>query len=154
MFYTYIHRRADTGQVFYVGKGQNNRAYSKGQRNRWWHFVTEKHGYTVEVCADWTTEEQAIDHEILLISCFKDMNHPLVNQTLGGDGISGYHHTDATKKLIAEASSKQIHTVERRNAISKALIGNTNSVGGPGNRTKGRPALRGRTPWNKGLKKI
>jgi hypothetical protein len=153
MFYTYIHRRNDTNQVFYVGKGTKKRAYSKGQRNRWWHFVVNKYGYEIEICANWKSEQEAVDHEILLTQCFRDMKHPLVNMTDGGGGITGYRHTEQTKKLIAKASKKQIYTVERRTAISNALRGNKNGLGNSGNTTKGRPKLKGRKPWNYGLTK-
>ena len=84
-YYTYIHRRNDTNQVFYVGKGRNRRAWLKSSRNRQWKFIVDKHGYTVEIVAHWNIEQEALDHEKFLIQCFKDLNHPITNVNDGGD---------------------------------------------------------------------
>ena len=48
-FYVYVHRTADTGRIFYVGKGTKNRAWTKGSRNLHWRNIVNKHGYTVEI---------------------------------------------------------------------------------------------------------
>jgi hypothetical protein len=88
MFYTYIHQRADDSKVFYIGKGKDNRAWVT-KRSKHWHSVVKKHGIIVSICAYWPTEEEALEHEVILISCFKKMKHPLVNQTSGGEGTAG-----------------------------------------------------------------
>lgn len=93
MFYTYIHRRNDTSQVFYVGKGKDGRAHSRSGRNRHWRGVAAKHGHTVEICAQWPTEDEAFEHERFLVSTFKLLNHPLVNMTDGGEGVAGVKRT-------------------------------------------------------------
>jgi len=79
MFYTYIHRTADTNEVFYVGKGKNKRASDKNNRNVWWHRKVNKHGYIVEIVAYWPTETEALQHEFFLIQCFEAMNITLTN---------------------------------------------------------------------------
>lgn len=43
-FYTYLHRRNDTGQVFYVGKGKGQRAHDKYKRSAHWKRIVAKHG--------------------------------------------------------------------------------------------------------------
>lgn len=90
-FYTYIHRRGDTGGVFYVGKGQGLRAYNavSSGRNPHWHHVTKKHSRTVEIVAYWDTEEEAYTHEISLIESYRKLGASLVNLTTGGDGRRG-----------------------------------------------------------------
>lgn len=93
MFYTYLHRRNDTGAIFYVGKGSSNRAYSVSSRSKHWLAIYRKHGRTVEICANWNSEEEAHAHEILLIEALKSIGEPLVNHTDGGDGVSGYRHS-------------------------------------------------------------
>ena len=103
-FYTYVHIRQDTDKVFYVGKGAGNRAYSCKDRNKHWRHVDAKCGRRVEIAGLWKTETEALDHEKFLISCFRDLGHPLVNYTDGGEGISGYRHTDDAKRRIAEAN--------------------------------------------------
>jgi group I intron endonuclease len=101
-YYTYIHTRKDNNKVFYVGKGKGKRAFSKENRNKHWHHVVNKAGYSVDVCAYWETENEALEHEKFLIACFKELS-ALVNLTDGGEGISGYSHTDKAKQLMSEA---------------------------------------------------
>lgn len=92
MFYTYIHRRLDTGEIFYVGKGSGSRAHSTSSRGRHWMSIYRKHGRHVELCAEWATEEEAHAHEILLIETLRSIGCPLVNRTAGGEGVSGLRH--------------------------------------------------------------
>ncbi len=88
-FYTYIHRRASDGLIFYVGKGVKNRSHSTQHRNKHWHNTVAKHGVVIEVVAYWFTEEAAFDHEKSLISEYRKLNQPLCNMTDGGEGSSG-----------------------------------------------------------------
>ena len=79
MFYTYAHTKPD-GTIFYIGKGSKRRAWKTHNRNKHWKSIVEKHnGFNVEILANWDTEQEAFDHEVLLISCFKDMNYILAN---------------------------------------------------------------------------
>lgn len=89
MFYTYSHATPE-GRIFYIGKGQGKRAYNLKKRNEHWHRIVEKYGSpTIEVLANWDTEEEAFSHEVLLIKCFKGMGYSLANHTNGGEGQSG-----------------------------------------------------------------
>ena len=101
---TYLHRRNDTGAIFYVGKGDANRAKSHRGRSEHWHRVVRKHGMTVDIAASWPTEREALSHEVLLIACLRELGEPLVNQTDGGDGMSGHKHTPETKALMSAAA--------------------------------------------------
>lgn len=85
MFNTYIHRRNSDGKVFYVGMGSLHRMSNMSMRSVEWHEMA-KQGRTVELVAKWSTKEEAFEHEKLLIACFKDMGHPLINKTTGGAG--------------------------------------------------------------------
>ena len=52
MYYTYLHKRLDNNEIFYVGigkiyEGETNfeiyhRAYQTYSRNRFWKFLTKK----------------------------------------------------------------------------------------------------------------
>ena len=66
MFYNYIHKTADTGQVFYVGKGKGQRAWSRA-RNKKWHNVATKHGHVVEIVWNAENEQESLDYEVWLI---------------------------------------------------------------------------------------
>jgi hypothetical protein len=100
-FYTYIHTKKDTGEVFYVGKGKNDRAFHKYDRSKYWQNTAKKHGYDVSILAQWENEVDAYEHEKLLILCFKDMGVSLVNLTDGGDGVVGYKATDEVKEKMS-----------------------------------------------------
>jgi hypothetical protein len=94
MFYTYAHYKPDNS-VFYIGKGQRNRAFDKTSRSKKWKAVVAQEGdHKVEILARWPTEQEAFEHEIFLIDCFKQMGASLVNVSKGGYGASGYRHTE------------------------------------------------------------
>ena len=97
LYYTYLHRRNDTGAVFYVGKGLGRRALQKCGRNDRWNKIVAKHGFSVEILAPWPSEAEAFAHEIFLITAFRDMGVDLANYSDGGEGASGHKHSDETK---------------------------------------------------------
>lgn len=93
MFYTYAHYTPQ-GRLFYIGKGHGKRAHTFYDRNRLWKSTVATHGLpNVQILANWTVEEEALDHEKLLISCFRDLGYELANLTDGGEGFAGYKPT-------------------------------------------------------------
>jgi group I intron endonuclease len=114
--YIYVHYRGDNLSPFYVGKGtrQNKntyksiyqRAYLKARDNKYWNRIVNKVGYHVLIIHDNLTETQAFKMETSYINWFGREN--LVNFTDGGDGCSGYKHTEEAKKKIGEATSNRI----------------------------------------------
>ena len=101
MFYTYAHYKTGTGEIFYIGKGKGKRYLSKtGRKNPHWHSIVNKYGFTSEILANWDTEEEAFEHEKLLIACFKDMGFKLSNLTNGGDGCAGLVFTETHKQKL------------------------------------------------------
>jgi hypothetical protein len=94
MFYVYEHIRNDTNAIFYVGKGKNNRAYAKRDRNEYWHNIVNKVGFTVRFVAKDLDEELAYFVEEERIDQLKRLGIKLTNLTLGGEGASGgeNHH--------------------------------------------------------------
>lgn len=128
--YVYIHKRADTDCVFYVGKGtvrscgsrRCERAYTKERRNKWWHAVAGKHGYSVEIVAWLVSDVDAQALEISLIAQYgrsDTCGGTLVNLTDGGDGHAGIVTTDALRKTRSENASKP-RTVKWAEAIRAA----------------------------------
>lgn len=103
-FYTYVHTRNDTGEVFYVGKGKGTRAFDKG-RNYHWSNVVAKHGYTIHIVAYFADETEALAHEKELIAELRDAGLKLTNMTDGGDGVSGMRHTKESRARIGAASA-------------------------------------------------
>ena len=119
MFYTYAHTKPD-GTIFYIGKGKDNRAWDKYNRSTYWKRFVNKHGFNVEILANWKTEEEAFSHEILLISCFNDMKVNLVNHTDGGEGVSGLKHSEVAKLKIGKASSERKRSESTKTKSSKS----------------------------------
>lgn len=89
IIYTYLHRKADTGEVFYVGKGSGERLYGANQRSRFWSSIVAKHGFTAEIASIWPSHADAFVHEALLIKQYRSEGVSLCNLTDGGDGGVG-----------------------------------------------------------------
>lgn len=106
VWYVYVDRRADDKQVFYVGKGNRWRILY-GRRNALWHNIANKHGYERQVFLATKDEKFALEHEVRLIFELKthhDDGRGGCNLTHGGEGTSGYRHTDATKETMSGPS--------------------------------------------------
>ena len=100
-FYTYMHS-TPKHQVFYIGKGKEDRAFSRSDRSYLWKQKTEQgRGLNIQILADWPTEKEAYEHEQFLIACFNDMGAKLVNQTSGGKGVIDYKQSPEVRKKNA-----------------------------------------------------
>jgi hypothetical protein len=102
MFYTYAHL-TPKGDIFYIGKGSGDRAFSFGDRSHnWRRAVKQNKGLQIEILANWDTEEEAFSHENLLVECFKNMKVDLVNKSNGGKGPYGVVFTEERKQLLSK----------------------------------------------------
>ena len=131
-FYTYMHMRQSDGQVFYVGKGRGGRANSTYGRSMYWTRTANKHGFVVKILSHWPSEAEAFLHEKFLISCFKDLQSPLVNMTLGGEGASGNQHSPETRNKMSAAhkgKKRPPRSAEHREKLAIAQTGRA-----PGNK--------------------
>jgi group I intron endonuclease len=151
MLHIYEHIRPDTNAVFYVGKGTEQRMHSKHRRNAYWNNIVRKAGgFTVrEVCRH-EDEELVFLAEQERIDQLKRLGVKLSNMTDGGEGPSGYRHTEEAKRKITEAQigkkhwaygkqvseeerlrlsqiAKRKHTDEHRKKVSEAGKGRVNS---------------------------
>lgn len=120
IFYVYLHRRKTDNKVFYVGKGKGNRANSRHSRSDWWKRTAEKHGFIVEIAFENLSEEESLQCEKDTILEFRYFNHPLVNMTDGGEGASGYKHTEEHRKRVSEAWKGKKFSASHCLAISRA----------------------------------
>lgn len=121
-FYTYLHRRADDGCVFYVGKGTGNRVLARGGRSVYWHRTVAKHGLLTEIVVRWDSELDAFKHEKSLIAYYRNLV-TLCNLTDGGDGFEvGHSVSKETREKIAAA-----HLGMKLSAEVRAKIGAANS---------------------------
>lgn len=118
-FYVYIHVRRTDGKVFYVGKGSGRRAWSSSGRNRHWIAVRNRHGFYAYIIKDGLAEHEAYQGESELIQFFG--LEKLATYTSGGPGISGYRHTDAAKKSMAEKRRGKEMSQDARMRMSEAI---------------------------------
>jgi len=125
-FYVYQHKRADSGEVFYVGKGHGKRITSRG-RNEYWKRIVEKHGLLVELVRDNLTESEAFDLEVELIRKYRSQGIKLSNMTDGGEGTVGRVTTDESrvnysKSRLGEKNPmfNKSHAPEIKSLISEA----------------------------------
>lgn len=142
-FYTYIHRKADTGDIFYVGKGIGNRCNETTNRNNQWRLVFEKHGRVVEIVSLFECEVDAFAHEKLLISDLRKSGANLVNMTSGGQGQSGRPISNEQKAKISAA-------LKGRRPSDNTLFAARRPPSAE-HRAKISQAKKGGKAWNKGV---
>jgi hypothetical protein len=118
-FYVYEHRRASSGEVFYVGKGQGLRGWSHQNRSRHWRNIAAKHGVTVAVLQDglleWAAHE--LERDLIALHGRRDLGlGPLVNLTDGGEGASG-RVMPGHQRLALSLTKRQPEAVARNVAF-------------------------------------
>jgi len=138
-FYIYQHRKADTNEIFYVGKGKGTRLNQSKGRNQYWHRVVAKHGFIAEYIAQNLDEELAFLAEMEAIDVYRRRGIQLVNHTDGGEGVSGYKHTEEHKSKLKGNNRGSLtwgmtfkgkkHTEESRQKMSHSQVGNKNKLG-------------------------
>lgn len=140
-FYVYAHRKATTGEIFYIGKGTGRRAWNL-QRNSLWSRTVKKHGLIVDIVQaglrEWAAHE--IECDLIALHGRRDCGHgPLINLTDGGEGASNPSKEtrqkikDAWKKLMAdpEVREKKIKTIELHCRSTKAKANHLAAMSNP-----------------------
>ena len=107
IYYVYEHVRLDNDQIFYVGKGKNERYQSKRNRNKHWHNIVNKAGFISKILFDNLDEELALLCEQELISKYKFLKYNLVNYTDGGQGVSGLKHSKESRHKMSNSQKKR-----------------------------------------------
>jgi hypothetical protein len=109
VYYTYSHSTPE-GTVFYIGKGNKDRAYSTRDRGwAWREAVAKAKGILIKIEAEWATEQEAFEHEIFLIKHHKELGVKLVNLTEGGSGPLGFKQSEKTRALMKEKMTGYVH---------------------------------------------
>lgn len=120
-FYVYTHHRATDGAVFYVGKGTKGRAHKSHGRNAHWKRIVAKYGYYVNIVADGLTESEALEKETQLIAEIGKI--ALCNMTDGGEGMSGYRHSETGKLKIAASKVGKSRPPEAVEKMRQSKLG-------------------------------
>jgi hypothetical protein len=100
-FYTYAYLRED-GTPYYIGKGKDNRAYTKGKGQ----IKPPKDKSRIIFLKQNLVEEKAFQHEKYMIAVFgrKDLGTGILhNRTDGGEGTSNVIRSGETRKKMSES---------------------------------------------------
>jgi hypothetical protein len=116
-FYVYEHLKPNTGEVFYIGKGCDKRAYQKRSRNNHWTNIVNKYGLEVNIVYNNLTNSEASQKEIDLIEFYGLDN--LCNMTQGGDGCVLLKQE--SKDKISNSLKGKIQSQETKDKRSKSL---------------------------------
>jgi len=127
-YYVYFHKKKDTNQIFYVGRGKGKRAWSDC-RDKFWKACVKKHGLIVEIIHENLTLEESCIFEIKYIKLYGrrgyDENGILLNRSLGGEfGPTGFKYSEESKKKMSNSQKGKKLNQETKNKISKAKTGN------------------------------
>lgn len=122
--FVYRHRTLDTNEVFYVGIGVvKRRSWSKNGRNRYWHNVVNKHGFTYEIVSKDISREDAKELEIFLIELYgrRDLHTGnLVNMTGGGDGMYNLSHEGKMSMINHRTGKKKSEECKMKMSLSQS----------------------------------
>ena len=131
MAYVYQLIRLDTNEVFYVGVGkENKRASDKRGRNKYWHHIVNKVGYSAQIILDGITWEEACQKEKELIEYYgrKDLGlGQLVNMTNGGEGVPGIKRSTFSKEHRQKMADAKIGKKLSEEHKEKMSLGQKNS---------------------------
>jgi len=131
MAIVYRHRRLDTNEIFYIGRGKSKiRAFDKCRRSTFWKNIVSNTLYEVEILCKNLSYEDANELEVFLIQLYgrRDLGKgSLVNMTDGGDG-----HTNMspdTRLKISLSNKGRKLSEEAKKLIGLASKGNSYSLG-------------------------
>jgi hypothetical protein len=131
IFYVYEHWRPDVGTCFWVGKGQQQRAWNMRNRNQHHSNIVSKLTQNelvvdVRIVADGLLEADAHKLEVERIKMWRDSGTKLVNVTNGGEGIPGLKHTKESRTKMSsklKGRKRGPRPLETRKKIAEAHRG-------------------------------
>jgi hypothetical protein len=123
-FFAYIHCKPD-GTPFYVGKGVRTRYKNFSQRNPYHKRIIAKYGQENILIGkiDCSSNDAALELEIGLIKCLRNMGIELSNLTDGGEGNVGWKCPDNVKTAVSTANKLRVLSTEQRQEIGNRFRG-------------------------------
>jgi hypothetical protein len=129
----YVYRLVSNGVPFYVGKGKKTKSYNRidYHLNYWSHNKNKKltnkikklNGiFDIEIIFESSNEMECLNLETQLISEIGREN--LCNLTDGGEGVSGFNHSEETKQKISIWRKGKSLSEETCKKITQNKIGN------------------------------
>lgn len=109
-FYIYEWYIKNTMEVFYVGKGKDDRYLEVKRRNKMFKDIYSIHDCDVRKIKEGLTEQEAFDLEVQTIKYYKEnTSYRLSNQTAGGSGgnTRKYYNEEQLKEYSKKASLKR-----------------------------------------------
>ena len=128
MYYTYAYLREDK-TPYYIGKGKGRRAYSNNGKP----CVVPKNRDRIIFLKKNITEDEAYKHETYMISVFGRIDNGtgiLRNKSDGGEGKSGYVHTEEAKNKISKAVRGKNHPLYGKSVSDETKKKMSNSLRG------------------------
>ena len=125
--------------TIYTLEKRKQRHHSDALCNRYdmrFHKALRK--YDESVWEWWILEDNISDkvllqhREIYWIAFYKNIGVKLYNDTVGGEGVAGYKHSNEAKSKISLANKTRIVSDKTKTKMSLAHKGNTNGKGGKG----------------------
>lgn len=148
-----------TDNIVYIGKDSNidknirhyqhlaHSKYDEQPFNKVLQNNSNRYEYSILYCSDDVSE----DDLNMLERIFIERYNPRFNFTKGGEGISGYKHSEETKRKISESHTGKTLSEETKKKISEIKKGKTLSEG---TKNKISETLKGKTHSEKTKQKI
>lgn len=123
----YIHRTADTGEIFYVGRaaisarnGKFERPYSASSRSAFWNRIAKKHGFKVEIVKTFNSKLECDIEEKRMIAFYgkREDGGILCNLANGGQGNAGANRSLEWRKKVSLAHKGKTLSKEHRQKLS------------------------------------
>lgn len=128
IYYVYFHHSKTTNQIFYIGKGKRNRAYSLSGRNARWYEYVKQNGFEPKIMFDNLTAQEAFNLEIKMINKHKSSGHLL--NIVGVDRLIQADYVVCDEPLLKpQINTRQeiLRVVEISNGIH-SIISDVHSV--------------------------
>ena len=108
IYYVYAWYYKDTGEVFYVGKGKNDRYIETRNRNQYFKNIISKNEVCVKKLFENLSESEAFDLEIKTIKQYKQFGEYKANFHEGGRGgnTGNYNNPERSRRLSEFAKTR------------------------------------------------